>query len=261
MGRSSRAEGRDASGQAAVELVAAIPTLLILGLGCLQLALVGFSAWSAASAARAVTRAGLLGAGPDEVESAARAALPAPWRDGVEVELGAEMATVSVAGTSGAPLPAAIACSLQRRRARTDRHPSGDAHGNNPGAGTLRANLNRVDARERRAEAGQAHLELVAGVPLLLVVGALLVQMLAIGYTQSLADGAAEAATIALVNDLDPGEAARASLPGWASDRLEVDRAAGGRVELTLRAPRLLPGLGSTLEVNGDAWVRAPGIG
>lgn len=60
-------------GQAAVSFVAVLPLLLAACVLVAQVAVVGYSAWSAASAARAGARAVLVGEPP---EPAARAALP-----------------------------------------------------------------------------------------------------------------------------------------------------------------------------------------
>lgn len=107
-----------------------------------------------------------------------------------------------------------------------------------------------------RAQAGQAQIEVVAGVPLLLAAGLIALQLLAVGYSQSLADGAAEAGAIAFADGRDPAGAARRALPGWAQGRvrIETDR---GSVHVGLRPPALLPGTGEALRVDSDAWARA----
>ena len=78
-----------------------------------------------------------------------------------------------------------------------------------------------------------------------LMIAALAVfQVLAAGRLAAIADGAAEAAAIAVVNGRDPGDAARAAAPGWARDRVRV-REREGRVTVTLAAPavlRIVPG-------------------
>jgi hypothetical protein len=72
-------------GQAAVELIAAVPILLAVLLLVAQLAVAGHALWSAGDAARAGARAVLIGA---DAEDAARRALPF-WLDGAaEVESG-----------------------------------------------------------------------------------------------------------------------------------------------------------------------------
>ena len=47
-------------------------------------------------------------------------------------------------------------------------------------------------------ERGQASVELLAGIPALLLAGLLALQLLAVGYSVTLADGAAEAGALAL---------------------------------------------------------------
>ena len=107
-------------------------------------------------------------------------------------------------------------------------------------------------------ESGQAQLELIAGLPLLALAAVIALQLLAVGYSQSLADGAAEAGAIAAADGREPAAAARAGLPGWARDRVEVD-VDGGRVEVELDPPAIVPGLGGRLGVSSDAWARPEG--
>lgn len=106
-----------------------------------------------------------------------------------------------------------------------------------------------------RSQGGQAQLELVAGLPLLLLAGLIALQLLAVGYSQSLADGAAEAGAIAAADGRDELAAARAGLPGWASSRIEVE-ASDGRVEVQIDPPALLPGLTGHLGVSSSAYAR-----
>jgi hypothetical protein len=70
-------------GTASVELVAAVPFLLLTLAAAAQIALAGQALWSASVAARAGARAALVGADP---KAAARRALPAGMRDGAVVE-------------------------------------------------------------------------------------------------------------------------------------------------------------------------------
>src|SRR5437870_3203697 len=77
--RALRLEG----GQASVELVAAVPFVLLAAAVLWQLALAGQTAWLCANAARVAARAEAVGrSGRD----AARSAVPAGLRDGVRVE-------------------------------------------------------------------------------------------------------------------------------------------------------------------------------
>lgn len=104
-------------------------------------------------------------------------------------------------------------------------------------------------------ETGQAQLELIAGLPLLLLAATIALQLLAVGYSQSLADGAAEAGAIAAADGRDPAAAARAGLPGWARGRVEVE-SEGGSVDVALDPPALLPGLAGHLGVSSSAYAR-----
>jgi hypothetical protein len=74
-------------GQASIELVAALPVVVLLGALVWQLALAGHAAWLTANAARAAARASIVGRSS---ESAARSALPRSLERGLEVKRGAE---------------------------------------------------------------------------------------------------------------------------------------------------------------------------
>jgi len=80
-------------GTASVELVAAVPFLLLALAAAAQIALAGQALWSASVAARAGARAALVGADP---KAAARQALPAAMRDGAVVEEEEDDGAVSV---------------------------------------------------------------------------------------------------------------------------------------------------------------------
>ncbi len=69
-------------GQASVEMLAALPFVLVAGAIAWQLALAGWTAWMSAHAARVAARADAVGR---PVGPAARSALPAPLRDGLRV--------------------------------------------------------------------------------------------------------------------------------------------------------------------------------
>jgi hypothetical protein len=70
------------SGQASVELVAALPVLLLSVLVAAQLAVAGYALWSAAIAARAGSRSVAIGA---EAAPAVRRALPPVLRRGSRI--------------------------------------------------------------------------------------------------------------------------------------------------------------------------------
>ena len=69
-------------GQASVELLGALPAVLLVMLAAWQLILAGQASWLAGNAARVGARAEAVGADP---ESAARSALPAHLRRGLRV--------------------------------------------------------------------------------------------------------------------------------------------------------------------------------
>ena len=69
-------------GQASVELVAAIPALVLAALVVAQLAVAGYALWAAGVAARAGARAAYVGG---DGARAARSSLPAALRDGARV--------------------------------------------------------------------------------------------------------------------------------------------------------------------------------
>jgi hypothetical protein len=77
----NRSHGEE--GTASVELVAAIPLLLLALAVAAQIALAGQALWSTSVAARAGARAALVGGDP---KAAARQALPPSMRDGAVVE-------------------------------------------------------------------------------------------------------------------------------------------------------------------------------
>jgi hypothetical protein len=106
-------------------------------------------------------------------------------------------------------------------------------------------------------EHGQASVELVAGLPALLLAGLLSLQLLAAGYCLTLADGAAEAGAIALASGRPAAPAARSALPGWARERVGVT-IEGGRVSVRLRPPSPFGALASRLAVTSSATVREP---
>jgi hypothetical protein len=114
-----------------------------------------------------------------------------------------------------------------------------------------------VRARDDR---GQASVELVALVPLLVAVALALGQLLAAGAARELAGHAAEAAAIAHGRGDDAAAAARASLPGWSRERLEVE-VDGRRVTAIVRPLPLVPPLADrlTAEVTADAGPRSGG--
>jgi hypothetical protein len=102
---------------------------------------------------------------------------------------------------------------------------------------------------------GQSTVELVAALPALLLAGLLALQLLATGYALTLADGAAEAGALALAAGRPADAAARAALPGWAENDVDIG-VAGGRVTVRLRPPSPIPALAERLAVTSSAAAR-----
>jgi hypothetical protein len=107
------------------------------------------------------------------------------------------------------------------------------------------------------AAGGQASVELLAALPALALAAALALQLLLVGYSLTIADGAAEAGALAGAAGRDAREAARDALPGWARGRSEVN-AADGRVRVEVRPPAPLHVLSDALTVSSEAWSRPP---
>ena len=100
-------------------------------------------------------------------------------------------------------------------------------------------------------------MELLAGVPVLLLAGLVALQLLAAGYTLTLADGAVEAGALALAAGEPAAPAVRDALPGWAEKRVDVD-VDGGRVSVRLHPPSPVPGIADRLASESEAWVQRP---
>jgi pilus assembly protein CpaE len=120
----------------------------------------------------------------------------------------------------------------------------------------------RAPSRRRRGggrdrQRGQAALELLALLPLLLAVALAATQLLAVGYASVLAGNAAEAAALALAGGGDPRAAAHEALPSWSRTRARLS-VTGGHVQVRLRPPTLLRVLTGRLEVSANAAVEAP---
>jgi hypothetical protein len=105
------------------------------------------------------------------------------------------------------------------------------------------------------AERGQATVELIAALPALLLAGLVALQLLAAGYSMTLADGAAEAGALALASGGSATEAARAALPGWAKNDVSVG-VEGGTVSVRLRPPSPISALSERLAVSSSAAAR-----
>jgi len=106
-------------------------------------------------------------------------------------------------------------------------------------------------------EDGQATVEMLAAIPILLLAGTVALQLLLAGYALTLADGAAEVGALALAAGRPARGAALDALPGWAADRTEV-RVRGGEVTVRLRPPSPLPAIADRLAVTSTAYARPP---
>jgi hypothetical protein len=110
----------------------------------------------------------------------------------------------------------------------------------------------------RVEEQGQATIELLAAIPLLLLAGAIALQLLLAGYALTLADGAAEAGALALAAGRPAKSAAEGSLPAWAADKAEI-AVRGGEVTVRLAPPSLLVALADRLVVTSQSFARPAG--
>jgi hypothetical protein len=108
-----------------------------------------------------------------------------------------------------------------------------------------------------RREGGQAGVELLGALPVLLLLGLVLFQLLAVGYAAVLAGNAAEAGALSHAGGGEAEDAARDALPGWSRAGMDV-AVDGGRVEVSLEPPSPVKALADELEVSSTAAVRAP---
>jgi hypothetical protein len=107
----------------------------------------------------------------------------------------------------------------------------------------------------RQGERGQATVELVAALPSLLLAALVALQLLAVGYALTLADGAAEAGALALASGGSAADAAREALPGWAKEDVSVE-VHGGEVSVRLRPPSPFAAVADRLAVTSSASAR-----
>ena len=115
--------------------------------------------------------------------------------------------------------------------------------------------MSRARALQRATqdrERGQASVELVALAPMLLAAALAVAQLLAAGAARELADHAAEAGAIAVLQQTDPAAAAREALPGWSRGRVDV-RVQDRHVRVRVRPRSFLPALAQLLEATGEA--------
>ena len=107
-------------------------------------------------------------------------------------------------------------------------------------------------SRPGRRQRGQATVELVALLPLLLAVACAAAQVLLAGAAGEFAGHAAEAGAVALLQGADPEAAARDAVPGWSRGRVEVD-VSGDAVRVAVRPAPLVPPLADLLTAHAAA--------
>jgi hypothetical protein len=93
---------------------------------------------------------------------------------------------------------------------------------------------------DSRTQSGQASVELVAVVPLLLLLGAVAWQLALAGHAAWVTANAARAASRADTVGRDAEAAARSALPGALERGLEVERLREGGVRVSVRMPALI---------------------
>ena len=107
------------------------------------------------------------------------------------------------------------------------------------------------------AEHGQASVELVAVLPAVLLVGALVWQLALAGHAAWMCAHAARAGARAEVVGGDGRRAARSALPGGLERGLRVERRPAGGVRVRLRVPFILRRWRSPVEVSATASLGA----
>ncbi len=115
----------------------------------------------------------------------------------------------------------------------------------------------RTSRRVAGRSGGQATVEAVAGFAILLLAGAVALQLLLTGYSHQLAEGAAHAGAVALARGEAVGRAVERSLPAWAVSRHRLHRSPG-RILVRIRPPAPDQRLARLLEVSSTAWARGP---
>src|SRR5918998_1002737 len=102
------------------------------------------------------------------------------------------------------------------------------------------------------AERGQASVELVAVVPFVLLLLAIVGQLALAGHAAWTSAHAARVAARAEAVGRDAERAARSALPGYLEDRLEVEQRPLGATRVQVRVPLLL-GLAGSVPVGATA--------
>ena len=108
-------------------------------------------------------------------------------------------------------------------------------------------------------ESGQASVETVAVVPLVLLAAAVAWQLVLVGNTMWLCANAARAAARADLVGLSPERAARSALPRSLERELSVKRLDRGGVRVSVRLPLLVRSWRSPMEVSAATSVGGGG--
>jgi hypothetical protein len=116
-----------------------------------------------------------------------------------------------------------------------------------------RGTLRRSARPPLQAEAGQASVELVAVLPLLLLAGLVAWQLLVAGHSLWLCAGAARAAARADIVGRSAESAARSALPEALERDLSVERLGGGGVRVSVRVPAVLQSWSTPVRVSARA--------
>jgi hypothetical protein len=103
-----------------------------------------------------------------------------------------------------------------------------------------------------RGEAGQSSVELVALLPLVLILGVAILTLLAARAASGQASAAAQAGAMALIQEADPREAAREALPPDARGRATI-HVEGRTITVTVRPRTRVGFLAGTLSATVTA--------
>jgi hypothetical protein len=99
---------------------------------------------------------------------------------------------------------------------------------------------------------GQATVEVVGLLPLIAVVAFAALQALAAGLAAELADHAAEAGAVAILEGGDAHDAAEHAIPGWSGAHVDV-AVHGKTVRVRVRPPAVLRSVGDLLASTAEA--------
>ena len=108
-------------------------------------------------------------------------------------------------------------------------------------------------SRLRHSQSGQASVELLGAVPLVLLAGLVAWQLVLVGHTLWLSAQAARTAARAEAVGKDPARAARSALPDSLERGLRVDRRRGGGVTVKVRVPLVVRRFGGRAAVSASS--------